>query len=293
VRLPFREKEGTLYRILRFLYASGLVPVLILALVFSYGFSNMWYIREQQYTVTTVKQVSDYRIALLTDIHYGTIQAASVVQDMADRISEQKPDLVILAGDIVEEGTSKEEMQEIFRVLGNIDNTYGCYYVYGNHDKQPYTTDRTYTDEELEQAIQGSGIQILKDQYVKIGDDLILAGRDDAAWGNTSGRKSTEELLSGISEEEKKERYVIVADHQPIESEENSGAGVDLQLSGHTHAGQIWPIGYFTEMAGTLNYGEYLRGQCKVAVSSGVAGWGYAFRTQEHCEYVTVQLKSQ
>ena len=63
-------------------------------------------------------------------------------------------------------------------------------------------------------------------------------------------------------------------------------AAIDLELSGHTHAGQIWPIGHFTEMAGQLNYGLYQRGSCKVIVSSGEAGWGYSMRTQEHCEYV-------
>ncbi|MFR5087844.1 MAG: hypothetical protein ACLTDT_09920 [Clostridium sp.] len=75
--------------------------------------------------------------------------------------------------------------------------------------------------------------------------------------------------------------------------EENAQAGVDLELSGHTHAGQIWPIGHFTEMAGQLNYGLYQRGSCKVIVSSGEAGWGYSMRTQEHCEYVMINLQKQ
>ena len=84
-----------------------------------------------------------------------------------------------------------------------------------------------------------------------------------------------------------------MVDNQPVEAEDNAEAGVDLELSGHTHAGQIWPVGHFTEMAGQLNYGMYQRGKCKVIVSSGVAGWGYALRTQGDCEYMLINLKKQ
>ncbi len=84
-----------------------------------------------------------------------------------------------------------------------------------------------------------------------------------------------------------------MADHQPIESEENDAQGVDLQLSGHTHAGQIWPTGVLSELLGALNYGQYRTGGCDVIVSSGIAGWAYAMRTGEHCEYVVVDLKAE
>lgn len=288
-----RKKEARFYEVLRRIYRCGLVPVLILAVVLSYGFTNMRHIREKEYTISTVKQISNYRIALLTDLHYDTIQDKEVVREMVNHVQAQKPDLVILGGDIVEEGTSQESMEEIFRILGGMESTYGVYYVYGNHDRQPYTEARTYTEEELDQAIESSGIRILKDRYVEIGDDLILAGRDDAAWGNTSGRKSVKEILQDIPEKEREEKYIIMADHQPIEWEENGAEGVDLELSGHTHAGQIWPIGHITEMTGGLNYGMYLEGRGRVIVSSGVAGWGYSFRTQEHCEYVMINVKQQ
>lgn len=88
-------------------------------------------------------------------------------------------------------------------------------------------------------------------------------------------------------------QFIIVADYQPVGAEENAAAGVDLELSGHTHAGQIFPIGYFTEVSGGMNYGEYQEGDCRVIVSSGIAGWGFPIRTQGKCEYVVVHLRRQ
>lgn len=287
VRRFNRKKEhGRAYIRLKILYQCGVVPVLLTAVVFVYGWLNMNQIRQTYYQVKTEKAVGNYRIALLTDIHYDSVQDTEVLKGKIDEIDQQEPDIVILGGDIVEEGTSKEKMQEVFQMLGSLNNKYGVYYVYGNHDRQPYTRHRTFSDAELEEAVLAGGISILEDSYTEIGEDLILAGRGDAAWGATRQRASSEEILRGADHE----KYIIMADHQPIEAAENAAQGVDLELSGHTHAGQIWPMGLLTEWAGALNYGMYQEGNCNVIVSSGVAGWAYTVRTGEHCEYVIVDV---
>lgn len=289
LRLLPGKKTGRGMRIWRNIYGSGLVPVLLTILIFLYGFYNINHIVQTNYTVQTEKPMREegYRIVLMTDIHYATIQDTDVLKDALERINRTEPDLVILGGDIVEEETSKEEMQEVFSLLGGLSNRYGIYYVYGNHDRQPYTNQRTFTDEELEQAIADSGIQILEDSFVTINGELILAGRGDAAWGNTSGRASAARILADADTD----KYTIVVDHQPIQAEENDAQGADLELSGHTHAGQIWPVGLISELTGTLNYGEYQVGGCHVIVSSGVAGWGYPIRTGKHSEYAVIDLK--
>ncbi|MDO4299400.1 MAG: metallophosphoesterase [Lachnospiraceae bacterium] len=239
-----------------------------------------------EYQIVTDKNVGNYKLVLITDTHYDTIQDTNVLKQKIAEINQESPDLVILGGDIVEEDTSKKAMEEVFQVLGGLESTYGIYYVYGNHDRQPYTEHRSYTDQELEDAISGNGITILADSYQEINEDLILAGREDAKWGNHSGRASVEELLADVD----REKYIIVADHQPIEAKENDAQGVDLELSGHTHAGQIWPIGIISELTGILNYGKYQQGNCQIIVSSGFTGWGYPVRTQEHCEYVVIHI---
>lgn len=268
------------------LYRSGLPVLLFVVVVAGYGYFNMRSIRQTSYRITSEKEVGAYRILFLTDVHYGAVQDTDVLKRSIDKMNAQKPDLVILGGDIVEEGTSKEEMQEVFRLLGGLHQKYGVYYVYGNHDRQPYTKRRTYTDAELAAAISAGGIEILEDSCKEIGEDLALAGRGDAAWGATRRRASAEAILDGVS----RDRFLIMADHQPIGVEENDRQGVDLELSGHTHAGQIFPMGPLSEWMGVYNYGAYQQGNCNVIVSSGVAGWAYSIRTGERCEYVVVDI---
>lgn len=281
-----KERAGVIWRKI---FGCGLLPLAAATGLLIYGFFNMNRVVQTEYEVETEKQVGDYQIVLITDTHYGTIQDKSLLKNKISEISAQDPYLVILGGDIVEEGTSKADMEEVFQVLSGIESRYGIYYVYGNHDRQPYTEERTYTEEELSQAITKNGITILEDSYVEIGDDLILAGRGDAAWGNSSGRASIEELLEGAD----REKYIVVADHQPVEAQKNGKAGVDLELSGHTHGGQIFPVGVISQLTGTLNYGEYEKEGCRVIVSSGFTGWGYPIRTEKHCEYAVIHIESE
>lgn len=264
---------------------SGALAALITLVFMIYGAVNMSRAVVTEYTVESDKLNSDYDIVLITDTHYGTIQDTELLKSKISEINELEPDAVILGGDIVERNTSKEDMQEVFDVLGDIESTYGTYYVYGNHDRQDYGEARTYTDEELEDAIESNGITILEDNTALIGDEILLVGRQDAAYPD--GRAEITELLKDAD----KSKFIIVADHQPLEASENASNGVDLEISGHTHSGQIFPLGYLFRLAGILTYGEYHEDQCTVIVSSVFAGWGFPIRTQAHCEYVVIHIQ--
>lgn len=266
------------------LYRTGLVPVVLTAALLLWGGWNMARVTRTDYRIESTKLENSYRIVFLSDTHFGTIQSPQTLERVVEDINALCPDGVILGGDMVEEGTTKAAMEEAFRLLGGLRATYGIYYVYGNHDAQHYTSTPAYTPEELERAIESNGITILQDSWVPLGDELVLAGRDDA--GSRTGRKATREVLAGAE----RGRYVLLADHQPVGAEENAAQGVDLQLSGHTHAGQLWPIGVITTLTGGLNYGQYQVDGCRVIVSSGVAGWGFPIRTQGRSEYVVVDL---
>lgn len=268
------------------IYKSCLIPILITAVIFTYGYFNIRNVKETEYTVQTEKNISkDYRVLLITDSHYGTIFESETLKELKARMDAVKADIVVLGGDIVDESTTKEQMKEIFQAFGQIQSRYGVYYVYGNHDRQRYSSSPYFSEQELEDTITRSNITVLKDNYVQVDKGLILAGREDVS----PARKSPADILQGVDSE----NYIIMADHQPVEYEENEKQGVDLILSGHTHAGQIFPSGYVMKYFHTFDlwYGHAALNSMEAVVSAGVAGWGYPIRTQRHSEYTIINIK--
>jgi len=117
--------------------------------------------------------------------------------------------------------------------------------------------------------------------------DILLVGREDLS----ASRISSKELLKN----QNTEKYIIMVDHQPVEYENNAQSGVDLMLSGHTHAGQIFPAGYLIKWfhMSDLWYGHTKIGNMDAIVSSGLAGWGYPIRTQKNSEYVIIDIQRE
>ncbi len=283
VRTPSASRVGTIGR---WLLRAGIVPVLITAITFGYGSYNMNHIDEIRYTVRSDKLDGDYRVVFLSDIHYATVQRTAVLRESVDRINALGADLVILGGDLLDEGTSHAEMEECFAVLGDLKSTYGTYLVFGNHDRQRYADAPAYTEEELIATIEANGITILTEELVPIGDDLLLLGREDM--GARRDCLSPEALAAEVDTD----RFLLTADHQPNRPDEDAAIGTDLLLSGHTHSGQIFPVGHLTFFFRGYIYGRYEHGDMTVLVSSGFAGWGFPIRTQGESEYLVVDLIS-
>lgn len=284
-RLIWKKREkGRAYARLRRVYRTGLLPLLAAALYLGWGAWNMAHYTVTEYTLSSPKLTRDYTIALITDTHFGTVQDPALLEQAAKELSALPLDAVILGGDIVEEETGAAAMREAFRLLGGIPSTLGTYYVYGNHDRQPYTGSPTYSEGQLADAIRANGITILQDRWVALTDELILAGREDVS--APGGRLPAATLLRGVDPG----AFLLVADHQPTDGGQLAELGVDLALSGHTHAGQLFPIGWFTVFAGKPNYGLYEEAGLRTVVSSGFTGWGFPLRTQGRCEYVLLHL---
>ena len=284
ITLLSRKKQ---IKIWEWIYKSLMISFLGTAGILIYGYYNIHHIVKTEYTVYSSKVSKDYKIALITDVHYGTILGKEELKEVCDRISGEEADLVILGGDMVDESNTWEEAQELFQGLSKIKQKSGIFYVDGNHDRQKYSSTRAYTDEQYTQLIEENHIQYVSDGVVPVNEEILLVGRKDYS---DKSRAGIEELLSGAD----KEKYMISADHQPVEYEESSQAGVDLLVSGHTHAGQLFPIGYAIKLLKTadLYYGNEQINQMQAVVSSGLCGWGYPVRTQEHCEYVLIHVRA-
>ena len=277
---------------IRPIYRSGLVPLLGAAIFFGYGFWNM-------HTVTARTEIvhggaaipsAGYTVVFLSDLHFGNARTAADLAACAKEIAATKPDVVILGGDIVDERTSKDEMHAAFSILGNIPATHGVYYIYGNHDRALYTSEPAFSETELADTIRAAGIHILRDESMALTPTLTLTGREDRSRERQTGtpRLSHKALAENLPQH----AYHILADHQPREWKEAADAGFSLLLSGHTHRGQIWPVGLAIEALDkdTFVYGHKKEGNLDFLVSSGIAGWGYPIRTEGKCEYVIVKL---
>ena len=265
----FIVKEFTNNSFIKVIYRSGIIPLSL--------------------TAITNKNIRSegYRVDFISDLHFGTTMDNETLQKYCDKISKTNADVVILGGDIVDESTTLKQMQDAFKILSTIKSNYGVYYVYGNHDKSTYTVDPNYTEEELEEAIINSGIKILADDIYEINDELCIIGRKDRSYVDET-RKSSQELSKEVSDD----YYKIIVDHEPCELKENSENGYDLMLSGHTHYGQIWPLGRLMELfnINEMEYGYEKKDDMDIIVSCGIAGWGYPLRTEKHCEYVVIDI---
>lgn len=284
-RIFSKKYDGSLWKKI---YGSGIVPILLSAIVLVGGYFNLHNVVATPYTVNTSKQIraEGYRVALIADVHFGVSLSMDEFAEKCAEISAQNVDVVILCGDIVDNSTTEHQMRFVFGELGRIKSTYGVYYVYGNHDRPMRLLSSEYSAQQLDEAIEQSGITILRDEVVKINDELVLVGREDRS---QQGRQEIATLVSDADSSD----FILVADHQPNQYEQNSQACVDLVVSGHTHGGQIFPLNIVFDVFGINDgvYGNYqLSDNTQAIVSSGFAGWSYPFKTAAPSEYVIIDI---
>ena len=263
---------------------SGLFSIICTVSVLVYSVINMQVIRPHTLTFTSEKLESEHKFVFLSDLHYGTAQRKESFEKALREIKEQEPEFIILGGDITDEYTTKEEMQELYARFGELDVP--LYFIYGNHDRQDNASlagGMKYTEEELAETMLSNGITIVKDEYVRLADDLILLGREDPS--RPEERLSPNDLpaLPG-------EGYLICIEHTPYQPEDILAQKADLQLSGHTHDGQYFPLHTVYSLLGLYVKGYYRVGDTDLYVSPGIAGWAIPTRTESHCMYEVVTL---
>ena len=274
-RLRDRERRFSVVK------AAGLLCGVLFC---AYGVINMETVTPNHHTYTSEKLSTSHTLVFIADLHVGSAQPFSVTAKTLAEVRGLKPEATVLGGDIFDDYTTKQEMQETCRLFGEFETP--VYYLYGNHDRQghaQYAGGRKFTQQDLESALTENGVVILQDAYAEIAPDLLLLGREDISQGE--GRAPIENLPDPAPE-----KYLIVADHQPSQFKENLASGADLQLSGHTHAGQLFPLGLLYDLIG-YNYGDYQQGTAVMNVSAGACGWRVPFRTERHCHYEVIRLE--
>ena len=257
----------------------------IAALVCVYGVWNMKYVRETDYMLETDKFSGEIKLALMSDVHLGNAMNADSFLKTVDRAISEGADALILAGDLVDEGSELSDFEALCEGLSRRPMRLGAYYVFGNHDGAHYGG--TVTSPAVENGLTDAGVTVLTDESLLLNGWLRIVGRKEAS---VRSRLTPEALLKNTDPETE---FVLMIDHQPAETKACAAAGVDLLLSGHTHNGQIWPIGLISKWFGIneIEYGLEDVDGMKAMVSSGVSGWGCSFRTSGRSEFVMITLR--
>lgn len=268
-------------------------PALAFALAFVYlvtGFAladNVWV---THYDVYTDKQIGDLRIIMFADSHVGTTFNGEEFGQYVRQMQSYDPDIVIIAGDYVDDDTSKRDMSDACKALGLLKTTYGVFYAYGNHDKGYYdNSGRGYTGDDLVRELQKNGVTVLQDEYLLVNDTFYVVGRADTSEAQRGGDRAE---ISDLVRDIDKTKYSVVINHQPTDYAKESKAGVDLVLSGHTHGGQMFPIGLISNIFGLNDrtYGREKRNNTEFIVTSGISDWAFKFKTGTKSEFVVIDV---
>lgn len=260
--------------------ATGVLGLLMFGLLL-YG--NLHYRHKVRVPLelTTSKPLPHaYRLVMASDLHLGYHNPRRELARWVDMINAEQPDLVLIAGDIIDVSVRpliEEDMAAEFRRLQA--PVYACL---GNHE---YYSGNA----RAQQFYRDAGIHLLTDSATVVDSALMIIGRDDRT---NPRRKRLENILSqSPSLQAKDSVYTIVLDHQPYHLEEAERQGVDFQLSGHTHRGQVWPISWLTDRMYECSWGSHRRGSTAYYVSSGLGIWGGKFRIGTQSEYVVMRLE--
>lgn len=265
---------------------AGFMVVAVLSLLIVFlGHLNAINPRLKTLNLTVEKEVpgaGDIKAVLISDIHLGVVNRSERLSRLVEKVNQLKPDVVFFAGDIVDEAVSAEEEEKMVGCLKKMEARLGLYACPGNHE---YYGGFARNIPYLEKA----GVVVLLDQAVKVGDYFYVIGRKD--W--TAVRLGEKRLsLREIMEKNQVDlsRPVIVLDHQPLYLNEAAEAGVDLQLSGHTHAGQLFPLNLINKLVYEKNWGYLRKNRTHIYVSSGSGTWGPPVRTGSYSELVLINL---
>ncbi|SHH01285.1 hypothetical protein SAMN02745221_01472 [Thermosyntropha lipolytica DSM 11003] len=271
--LPAFVKEANFY--------TGTAVLLFLLALVVYGSFNARNPVIRQYNITIArpaKNVERLHIIMVSDLHLGSIVNDRRLMELVETINKVKPDLVFLVGDIIDENVKVFKRLGMKKILEKLKPKIGAYAVLGNHDY--------YGGEykEVIKSLEEAGIKVLRDQYELVADSFYLVGRDDKF---SRSRQSLAVLLQDIDQS----FPVIVLDHNPIDIEEARANQVDLQLSGHTHKGQLAPLNRITRRLFATDWGYLKIDNLQVIVSNGFGTWGPPVRIGNRPEIVEIFLQ--
>lgn len=265
-----------------------------------YGIFNARNIKVNEYSVTVNKSCGSdkhLKAVLVADLHMGYAIGVDHITNMVEKINQQDADIVIIAGDIFDNSyDGMDDPEGIKAQLRSIKSKYGVYAVYGNHDIDEkilmgFTFDwggKQLHNEKMTNFMKECNIKLINDESVLINDEFYLVGRRDTDKPGTEDGTRAE--ISELTKDLDKTKPIFVLSHEPDELQKTADAGADIDFSGHTHDGQLFP--------GNLTIGLFWENPCGMIkkdnmysiVTSGVGVYGTFMRVGTDAEICSVDI---
>ena len=265
-----------------------------------YGIFNARNIKVNEYSVTVNKSCGSdkhLKAVLVADLHMGYAIGVDHITNMVEKINQQDADIVIIAGDIFDNSyDGMDDPEGIKAQLKSIKSKYGVYAVYGNHDIDEkilmgFTFDwggKQLNSEKMTNFMKECNIKLINDESVLINDEFYLVGRRDTDKPGTEDGTRAE--ISELTKDLDKTKPIFVLSHEPDELQKTADAGADIDFSGHTHDGQLFPgnltIGLFWEKP----CGMIKKDNMYSIVTSGVGVYGTFMRVGTDAEICSVDI---
>ena len=226
----------------------------------------------------SVEGKKQLRIAAISDLHLGYGITNERLRTLMNKVQQGNPDLILIGGDLIDSNLKPVIAQQMENEINLLHAPMGVYMIPGNHEYisgigkcRKYVKGKTH-------------IQWLQDSVVVLPNGIQIIGRDDR---HNFRRKTLDALAAPLNPE----HPVILLDHQPYELDKTVQSGVDLQFSGHTHYGQVWPVSWLTDYLFEVSHGYKQKGQTHIYVSSGLSLWGPPFRIGTQSEIIIFNVK--
>ena len=235
-------------------------------------------------------KLNELNIVMAADLHLSPIDGERLLTKIIDGMNSLNPDIILLAGDIVDDKAEILEQRKIGESFKKLNPKYGVYTINGNHE---FINEVEASDKYAEHL----GMKVLRDEYELIDSSFYIIGREDVVMKQFTGkeRKALGDIISTINSNHPK----ILLDHTPVKLEQAEKNGIDLQLSGHTHHGQIWPGNIITNLIYEVSWGYKLsksgsdgkESRTHYYVTSGAGTWGPPVRIGSKSEIVNIKVK--
>ena len=225
-------------------------------------------------------EMDGFTVVQLSDLHYGMLTENGKLSRIMERVNELKPDLIVITGDLVDEGVS--HMEEMAQPLKLLKSRHGVLAITGNHEYYAGVNRAV-------EIMKSAGIEVLRNEMKVLPSGLQFLGVDDPT-GSRRREEPAADLEKQLSRLDR-EKASILLYHQPIHFEKAASFGVGLQLSGHTHGGQLYPIIYISRMIYPRTPGLHQIGESKMYVSRGAGTWGPPMRLGSPPEIVEITLR--